>query len=198
MDMSYQKNSIMPLGGISMGVGVMIGAGIFALTGQIAELAGPWFPLSFVAGAVVTGFSAYGYIKISNAWPSAGGIAMILEKIYGPGTIAAAASVLMVLSMIINESLVARAFGAYALRPFSLEGDGTLVSVLGVLLIIAAYLVNALGARSVGGGGLSRAGDPSLDRHLHAGLSDRRLRGARQPDDREDRRRQGFRAGQRG
>lgn len=198
MDMSYQKNSIMPLGGISMGVGVMIGAGIFALTGQIAELAGPWFPLSFVAGAVVTGFSAYGYIKMSNAWPSVGGIAMILEKIYGPGTIAAAASVLMVLSMIINESLVARTFGAYALRPFSLEGDGTLGSVLGVLPIIAAYLVNASGARSVGGGGLSRAGDHGLDHHLHAGLSDRRLRGARQLADRRHHRCQGFRAGQRG
>jgi hypothetical protein len=59
----------------------------------------------------------------------------------------------MVLSMIINESLVARTFGAYALRPFSLEGDGTLVSVLGVLLIIAAYLVNASGARAPGRGG---------------------------------------------
>lgn len=150
MDQSYKKNSITLLGGVSMGVGVMIGAGIFALTGQIAELAGPWFPLSFVAGAVVTGFSAYAYVKMSNAWPSAGGIAMILEKTYGPGAIAAAASVLMALSMIINESLVARTFGAYALRPFSLEGNGMLVSVLGVLLIIAAYLVNALGARSVG------------------------------------------------
>ena len=37
-----------------MGTGVMIGAGIFALTGQIAELAGPLFPLSFVAGALIT------------------------------------------------------------------------------------------------------------------------------------------------
>lgn len=42
-----------------MGTGVMIGAGIFALTGQIAELAGPLFPLAFVAGAVISGFSAY-------------------------------------------------------------------------------------------------------------------------------------------
>ncbi|EAV42382.1 amino acid permease [Stappia aggregata IAM 12614] len=40
-------------------VQVVIGAGIFALTGQIAELAGPLFPLSFVVGAIVTAFSAY-------------------------------------------------------------------------------------------------------------------------------------------
>lgn len=133
-----------------MGTGVMIGAGIFALTGQIAELAGPWFPLSFIAGAIVTAFSAYTYIKMSNAFPSAGGIAMILQKAYGPGAIAAAASLLMALSMVINESLVARTFGTYVLRPFESAYDEILVPALGVGLIIFAYLVNISGNRSVG------------------------------------------------
>ena len=39
-----------------MGTAVIIGAGIFALTGQIAELGGPWFPLAFLVAAVVTAF----------------------------------------------------------------------------------------------------------------------------------------------
>ena len=85
---SYKAGSISLGGAVAMGTGVMIGAGIFALTGQIAQLAGPLFPLAFVAGAVVTSLSAYSYIKMSNAWPSSGGIAMILEKCYGPGAIA--------------------------------------------------------------------------------------------------------------
>ena len=150
MKSDYQPNSITLIGGVSMGTGVMIGAGIFALTGQIAELAGPWFPLSFIAGGIVTGFSAYTYVKMSNAFPSAGGIAMILQKAYGPGAIAAAASLLMALSMVINESLVARTFGTYALRPFDLETGSVLVPVLGVGLIVFAYLVNISGNRSVG------------------------------------------------
>ncbi|EDZ45080.1 amino acid permease [Rhodobacterales bacterium Y4I] len=134
---------------VAIGTGVMIGAGIFALTGQIAGLAGPLFPLSFVLGAVVTMFSAYSYIVMSNAWPSSGGIAMILTKAYGPGAVAAAASVLMALSMVINESLVARTFATYALRPFGIQ-DGPLVPVIGVALIVMAYLVNVSGNRSVG------------------------------------------------
>lgn len=134
-----------------MGTGVMIGAGIFALTGQIAELAGPLFPLSFVAGAVVTALAAYSYIKMSNAWPSSGGIAMILQKAYGPGTIAASASLLMALSMVINESLVARTFATYALRPFGLEENTLLLSIGAVALILLAYFVNAAGNRSVSG-----------------------------------------------
>jgi amino acid transporter len=147
---AYNKDSITLLGAVAMGTGVMIGAGIFALTGQIAELAGPLFPLSFFVGAIVTAFSAYSYIKMSNAYPSAGGIAMILEKAYGPTTVAAGASLLMALSMVINESLVARTFGTYTLRAFGGDADSILVPVLGVGLIIFAYLVNASGTRSVG------------------------------------------------
>lgn len=150
MKSEYQKNSISLTGGISMGTGVMIGAGIFALTGQIAELAGAWFPLSFIAGGIVTGFSAYTYVKMSNAFPSAGGIAMILQKAYGPGAVAAAASLLMALSMVISESLVARTFGTYVLRPFDLGADSIFVPLLGVGLIVFAYLVNVSGSRSVG------------------------------------------------
>jgi amino acid transporter len=150
VEQDYKPNSITLVGAVSMGTGVMIGAGIFALTGQIAELAGPWFPLSFVAGAIVTGFSAYSYIKMSNAHPSSGGIAMILERSYGPGAVAAAAALLMALSMVINESLVARTFGTYLLRPFDLGRDSPLVPALGVALIAFVYLLNRSGTRSVG------------------------------------------------
>lgn len=79
----YRENSLSLVGAIALGTGVMIGAGIFALTGQMAEIAGPLFPLAFIAAAVIVGFSAYSYVKMSNAYPSAGGIAMYLEKAAG-------------------------------------------------------------------------------------------------------------------
>ena len=145
------EGTISLAGGVAMGTGVMIGAGIFALTGQIAELAGPLFPLSFVLGALVTSLAAYSYIKMSNAWPSSGGIAMILQKAYGPGVVAASASLLMALSMVINESLVARTFATYALRPFGLEENSLLLSALALGLIVFAYIVNKAGNRSVSG-----------------------------------------------
>ena len=146
---TYRENSISLGGAVAMGTGVMIGAGIFALTGQIAQLAGPLFPLAFIAGAVVTSFSAYSYIRMSNKWPSSGGIAMILQKCYGPGAIAGGAALLMALSMVIAESLVARTFATYVLRPFDIEG-GPLVPALAVAVIVFAFLVNMAGNRSVG------------------------------------------------
>ncbi|TDT72681.1 amino acid/polyamine/organocation transporter (APC superfamily) [Litoreibacter halocynthiae] len=148
-DEDSNKGSISLSGAVGMGTGVMIGAGIFALTGQIAQLAGPYFALSFVLGAIITSFSAYSYIKMSNTWPSSGGIAMILQKAYGPGAIAAAASLLMALSMVIAESLVARTFATYVLRPFDIAG-GPLVPILAVGVILFAFLVNLSGNKSVG------------------------------------------------
>lgn len=66
MKSDYKPNSLTLVDTVSMGTGVMIGAGIFALTGQVAELAGSLFPLAFLAGAVITGFSACSYVKMSR------------------------------------------------------------------------------------------------------------------------------------
>ena len=147
---NYKKDSLTLKGAVALGTGVMIGAGIFALLGQVAELSGTWFPYIFIIGAIISGFSAYSYIKVSNAYPSAGGISMILMKAYGKTTITAAAAVLMALSMIINESLVARTFGSYTLQLFDVEKNSLLVPVLGVSLLIIAYIINVSGNKVIG------------------------------------------------
>ncbi len=147
---NYKKDSLSLVGAVSLGTAVIIGAGIFVLTGQIAELAGKLFPLAFIVAAIVTAFSAYSYIKLSNAFPSAGGIVMFLKEAYGLGTITAAGALLMYLSMVINESLVARTFGTYTMRLFNVSNSGVLVTVLAVLLLVFAFIVNISGNRFIG------------------------------------------------
>ncbi len=132
-----------------MGTGVMIGAGIFALLGQVAELSGSLFPIAFVVGAVISSFSAYSYIKLSNAFPSAGGLGMYLKKEYGKSTFTAFAALLMAFSMIINESLVARTFGTYVLQLFDVGENTFWVPVLGVALIVLAFVVNISGNKLI-------------------------------------------------
>jgi amino acid transporter len=140
----YEKGSLSLTGTVAMGTGVMIGAGIFALTGQVAELAGKWFSLAFFAAAVVASFSAYSYIKMANAHPSAGGIAMFLQKAYGKTTMTGACALLMYFSMVINESLVARTFGAYTLQLFNAGDARWAVPSMGVGLLALAFLINLL------------------------------------------------------
>jgi len=137
------------IGSLSLGTGVMIGAGIFVLMGQIAELVGDLFPIAFIAGAVVVGFSSYSYVKFSNAFPSSGGVVKFFNKSYGPGTTTGVFSLLMYVSMVVSESLVAGTFGAYTLRLFP-ESFGGYASILGILLLVTAFIVNVLGNKVIG------------------------------------------------
>ncbi len=135
-----------------LGTGVMIGAGIFALTGQMAQMTGVLFPLAFLAAAVIVSFSAYSYIKISNAYPpSAGGIGMYLHKAYGNRLPTAFNALLMYFSMVIAQSFLARTFGSYTMQLFGGDDSGRMVSILGVGLILVAFLINLMGNRMIQG-----------------------------------------------
>ena len=147
----YQEGSLTLPGTVMLGTGVMIGAGIFALTGQMAEMTGALFPLAFLAAAVIVSFSAYSYIKISNTWPSAGGIGMYLHKAYGDRLPTAFNALLMYFSMVIAQSFLARTFGSYTMQLFGGDESGMMVPILGVSLILAAFLVNLSGNRMIQG-----------------------------------------------
>lgn len=144
-----ENNKLSLIGSISLGTGVMIGAGIFVLMGQIAELVGDLFPIAFIAGGIVVGFSSYSYVKFSNAFPSSGGVVKFLNKSYGPGTTTGVFSLLMYVSMVVSESLVAGTFGAYTLRLFP-ESYAGYASILGILLLVTAYILNILGNKVIG------------------------------------------------
>lgn len=140
-----QTRRLSLLGAVSLGTGIMIGAAIFALLGQVAELSGPLFPLALLVGGIFSSMSAYSYMKVANTYPSAGGIAMILKKAYGKGTITAWAALLMAFAMVINQSLVARTFGTYVMQLFGNESGGELIPLLGVGMLVAIFLINISG-----------------------------------------------------
>ena len=144
-----EADSLSLFGGISLGLGIMIGGGIFVLTGQAAGLAGDSFPIAFLAAAVVVSFSAYSYVKLSHAFPSSGGPAMFLREAYGPGTATGVFSLFMYVSMILGQSLVARTFGAYVLQVIDLRPASFWVPALGVALLAFAFIVNIAGNRTI-------------------------------------------------
>lgn len=145
------RDRISLAGSVSLGTGVMIGAGVFALVGQVAALADDLFVLAFLSGAAVAAVSSYAYARCSSDDPSSGGIAMILKRAYGPGLVAGTFSMFMYVSMVVAESLLARTFGTYLLRPFGLQDSALLVPLLGLVAIGAAVAVNLAGNRLVEG-----------------------------------------------
>lgn len=147
----YEAGSLSLFGAVALGTSVMIGAGIFAITGQLAELSGGLFPLAFIAATVVVIFSAYSYVKMSNTWPSAGGIGMYLHKAYGNSATTAFHALLMYFSMVIAESFLARTFASYTLQLTDLGDHELWVPVLGVGLLLFAFAINLSGNRIISG-----------------------------------------------
>lgn len=62
-----------PVAALTIGVGTMIGAGIFVLPREAYGIAGPAVVLSFVVGGVISLFTALSASELGTAMPKAGG-----------------------------------------------------------------------------------------------------------------------------
>jgi amino acid transporter len=95
----------------ALGIGAMVGAGIFALLGVIALVAGDQTYLSFLLGGGVALLSGYSYAKLAMRYPDAGGISTFFDKAFGAGTLSGTLSLIFALTIAATIALVAKAFG---------------------------------------------------------------------------------------
>ncbi|TCS63388.1 APC family permease [Varunaivibrio sulfuroxidans] len=98
----------------AIGVGGMVGGGIFAVLGLSVQVTRAGAPLAFALAGGVALLSAYSYVKLSVTFPSEGGTVSYIDKAFGPGLFSGSANILLWLSYIIMLSLYAHAFGSYA------------------------------------------------------------------------------------
>jgi amino acid transporter len=131
---------------VAIGVGGMVGGGIFAVLGLAVQLARGGTPIAFALAGGVALLTAYSYAKLSVAYPSRGGTVTFLDRAFGAGPFTGSLNVLLWLSYIVMLSLYALAFGNYGAtflpagwRPI---GTHALIS-LGVALITALNLLSA-------------------------------------------------------
>lgn len=73
-------------GAAFLGVGSMVGAGIFALLGEAGAVAGSAVWLSFLIAGVVASLQGYAIAKLGARYPSSGGIVTFLLQGFGGGT----------------------------------------------------------------------------------------------------------------
>lgn len=132
---------------LSIGIGGMIGGGIFAVTGLSIQLTRGAAPLAFTVAGIVALLTAWSYLKLTLRYPSAGGTVEFLNRAFGPGVLTGALSILLCLSYVILLAIYAYAFGSYGAE---LLGGGEFARQLlasGVLLVLAA--LNFLAPRLV-------------------------------------------------
>src|SRR5678816_3400916 len=112
-------------GAAFLGVGAMVGAGIFALLGEAGTVAGSAVWLSFLLAGIVATLLGYNVVKLGVRYPSSGGLIAYLLQGFGNGRLVGISSWLgYFAAIVIVCSMVAVAFGSYASSLFVGEDAG--------------------------------------------------------------------------
>lgn len=127
----------------SIGIGGMVGAGIFAVLGLAAATTKGAVPIAFVIGGVIALVTAHCYAKLSVAYPDRGGTVAYLDRAFGATAFTGILNVLLVLSYIVMVGFYASAFGRFGA---SFLGDSELWRhVLMTTVVFALAFVNVVG-----------------------------------------------------
>jgi len=146
-----RKASLTVRGATFLGIGSMIGAGIFALLGEAGAVAGAAVWISFLIGGVVAMLLGYVCVKLGSRYPSKGGLITYLIEGFGRGRLVGVASWLgYIAAIVIVTAMVAVSFGSYATSLFIGENASSAWDhVFITALILVMVGVNLVGTRVV-------------------------------------------------
>ena len=146
--MLQNKSSMNLLNIVALGIGSIVGAGIFALLGQVILLSGHKAYYSFIIAGVTAMFSGYSY---AGRYPTAGGLTDYFHIAFPEKWISGGLSVVYMLTSAISISMMAKAFGIYATELFDRIPPTPLwINSFAALLIISLAFLNMLQASDVG------------------------------------------------
>ena len=131
-----------------IGVGAMVGAGIFALLGAAGEVAGAAVWLSFLIAGVIAALQGYSFAKFGARYPTAGGLLEYVAKGFGDGHFTGVTSWLTYAANAIVTAMVAVSFGSYATSMFT-GGNAAWAKVFAALVIVVMTAVNIVGSSLV-------------------------------------------------
>ncbi|MCO4822394.1 MAG: amino acid permease [Flavobacteriaceae bacterium] len=128
---------------ISIGIGGMVGGGIFAVLGLAVALAKGGTPISFLIAGIIALITSYSYVKLSLKYPNKGGTVKFVNQGFGIGVFSGGINNLLWASYIIMLALYASAFGSYAPNLFQLTQDKIVDShIYASAIVIIATSIN--------------------------------------------------------
>ena len=131
-----------------IGVGSMVGAGIFALLGAAGEVAGAAVWISFLLAGAIAGLQGYSFAKFGARYPSGAGLFEYLYRGFGDGHLTGVTAWLTYVTNCIVTAMVAVSFGSYASALFA-HGDPTWVKIFAALVLVVMTGVNVVGSQLV-------------------------------------------------
>ena len=134
----------------SIGVGAMVGAGIFSIFGTAARISGNAVYISFIIAGVVALLSTYSYAKMGVRYPSAGGPVEFLLKGFGDGILSGGLNLLLWVGYVFGLALYAKGFSYYAVTFLPAGSTPVWGNVFATAIILVFTAINFVGAKAVG------------------------------------------------
>lgn len=144
----HKSSSIGLVSAVAMGVGGMIGAGIFSILGVIGDISGSAAWMSFVIAGLLALACAHSFAKLGVAFPSAGGPVEFLVRGLGTNLLSGTLNIMLWAGYLLALALYASAFSGYASALF--HGPDSLQPVIAVGIVAMFLLLNLLGSAAVG------------------------------------------------
>jgi amino acid transporter len=134
----------------AIGVGGMVGGGIFAVLGLSVDLTRGGAPIAFLIAGIVALVTSYSYARLSVTFPSQGGTVAFLDRAFGPGLLTGSMNILLWISYIVMLSLYAYAFGSYGASLFPPASQLLWKHILITVSIVGISGLNLLNAKFIG------------------------------------------------
>ena len=133
---------------VFLGIGSMVGAGIFIVIGQAGAMAGNIVWLSFIFGGIIALLSGYSLAKLAIRYQSRGGIVEYLVQGFGENKFSGTMGVMFYFSQLIAIAAVAKSFGTYS-ATFMYNGDTLWINIFAVGVVALFTFINLVGASIV-------------------------------------------------
>ena len=130
-----------------IGVGSMVGAGIFALLGAAGEVAGAAVWISFLLAGGVAALQGYSFAKLGARYPSGGGFLEYVIRGWGDGHFTGVIGWMLLAVNAIITAMVAVSFGSYASSAVADNADW--VAPFAVVIVLVMTALNVLGSQAV-------------------------------------------------
>lgn len=95
------------------GLGTTIGAGIYALLGEVVGGAGSYAPISFLLASALAGFSAFSFAELAARFPRSAGEALYVREAFGSPNLSLIVGLLVVLAGIASSATIVNGFLGY-------------------------------------------------------------------------------------
>ncbi|BCN93652.1 amino acid transporter [Thiomicrorhabdus immobilis] len=121
------------------GLGTTVGAGIYALVGELAGISGYLAPIAFLFAAFLAGLTAFSFAELSCRYPRAAGAALYTQNGFHSHRLTVTIGLLVVVAGLVSSAALISAFSGYLNQITPLDTSTSIILLCAFLTAVASY-----------------------------------------------------------